>query len=69
MYLFTPRSSCVKTDAVTIAHHESFRYLKELLRDQLQFDGVAVTDWADIEKLYDVHHVAATQREVTTRVV
>lgn len=33
-----------------------------LLRDELGFTGVAVTDWEDIYKLVDVHHVAADIR-------
>ncbi|MFM9052462.1 MAG: glycoside hydrolase family 3 protein, partial [Bacteroidota bacterium] len=33
-----------------------------LLRDELGFTGVAVTDWEDIYKLVDVHHVAADRR-------
>jgi beta-glucosidase len=33
------------------------------LRDELGFKGVAVTDWEDIYKLVDVHHVAPTKKE------
>lgn len=42
--------------------HASRRILTELLRDELQFDGVAVTDWEDIIKLHTVHRVAENER-------
>eukprot|EP01121_Diplochlamys_sp_Union-15-3_P013409 TRINITY_DN4155_c0_g4_i1.p1 TRINITY_DN4155_c0_g4~~TRINITY_DN4155_c0_g4_i1.p1 ORF type:complete len:742 (+),score=152.75 TRINITY_DN4155_c0_g4_i1:117-2228(+) len=43
--------------------HASSQYLSDLLRDELNFDGVAVTDWQDIEKLQFYHHIAATPAE------
>jgi len=43
--------------------HASREYLTDLLRNDLFFEGVAVTDWQDIEKLYFYHHVAASQRD------
>ena len=39
--------------------------LTRLLRDELGFDGVVVTDWEDIGKLVHHHHVAADAREAT----
>ena len=33
------------------------------LRGELHFDGIAVTDWRDIEYLHDRHHIAATQKD------
>ncbi|MBM3461436.1 MAG: beta-glucosidase [Armatimonadetes bacterium] len=45
--------------------HTSRRLLVELLRDQLGFTGVAVTDWEDILKLVNHHRVAADEREAT----
>lgn len=32
--------------------------LTQLLRDELKFDGVAVTDWEDVMKLHQIHHVS-----------
>ena len=43
--------------------HANYDILTKLLRDELKFTGVAVTDWEDIYKLVNVHHVAATKKE------
>ncbi len=43
--------------------HANYDVLTKLLRDELKFTGVAVTDWEDIYKLVNVHHVAATKKE------
>lgn len=45
--------------------HASVRILTQLLRDELKFKGVAVTDWEDIIRLYRNHKVAANEREAT----
>ena len=43
--------------------HANYDILTTLLRNELGFKGVAVTDWEDIYKLVNVHHVAATKKE------
>ena len=43
--------------------HANYDILTTLLRNELQFKGVAVTDWEDIYKLVDKHRVAATKKE------
>jgi beta-glucosidase len=43
--------------------HANYDVLTKLLRDELKFTGVAVTDWEDIYKLVNVHHVASTKKE------
>ncbi len=43
--------------------------LTGILRDELGFDGVVVTDWEDIDKLVNHHHVAANEREATKMAV
>jgi beta-glucosidase len=43
--------------------HINYDILTTLLRDELGFRGVAVTDWEDIYKLVNVHRVAATKKE------
>lgn len=45
--------------------HASARILTKLLRDELKFKGVAVTDWEDIIRLYRNHRVALNEREAT----
>eukprot|EP01133_Synstelium_polycarpum_P013435 gene13435-15833_t len=42
--------------------HADKKYLTDVLRDELEFEGVAVTDWM-IEKLVYFHHVAANPYE------
>lgn len=43
--------------------HADKSLLTDLLRDELAFDGVAVTDWEDIMKLNNIHNVAATLKD------
>jgi len=37
--------------------------LTDVLRGELKFQGLVVTDWEDIKKLVTVHHAAATERD------
>jgi beta-glucosidase len=43
--------------------HASRRILTDLLKNELKFNGVVVTDWADIENLYKRDRIAATPKE------
>lgn len=43
--------------------HASKYLLTDVLRRELGFEGVIVTDWEDIKRLHDRHNVAATPRE------
>lgn len=43
--------------------HASHYILTEILRDELGFEGLAVSDWEDIIRLYTKHHVASTPKE------
>lgn len=44
------------------AHASSF-VLKDLLKGELAFEGLVVTDWRDIEYLHTRHRIAATPKE------
>lgn len=43
--------------------HASHEILTDLLRKELGFTGIVVTDWEDITKLHTVHHVADSEKE------
>ncbi|MAY73572.1 MAG: beta-glucosidase [Phycisphaerae bacterium] len=43
--------------------HGSHRLLTELLRDELGFGGVIVTDWEDVYRLHTRHRIARDERE------
>lgn len=43
--------------------HANKYLLTDVLRIELGFEGVIVTDWEDIKRLYAWHHVAASPRE------
>ncbi len=43
--------------------HANYRLLTEWLKEEPQWDGMAVTDWADINNLYTREKVAADKKE------
>lgn len=43
--------------------HASHKLLTELLKDELGFTGLVVTDWKDIENLHERDRVASSQKE------
>lgn len=45
--------------------HASYEILTTLLREELGFEGIAVTDWKDIKALSEMHFVAPTEKEAT----
>ena len=45
--------------------HASEELIEGLLREQMGFDGVVVTDWDDIGKLVDFHYTAKNYKEAT----
>ncbi|HEV8241798.1 MAG TPA: glycoside hydrolase family 3 N-terminal domain-containing protein [Thermoanaerobaculia bacterium] len=48
----------------TPGHANGF-LLKDVLRGELGFDGLVVSDWEDIKKLVTIHRVAADEKEAT----
>jgi len=49
--------------------HADYEILTDLLRKELGFQGLVVSDWEDIEKLVTVHRVAANYKEATRMAV
>lgn len=47
--------------------HGSRRYLTDLLREELEFDGLVVSDWNGIAQLHEDHRTAGTPREEARR--
>ncbi|MEM6764968.1 MAG: glycoside hydrolase family 3 N-terminal domain-containing protein [Bacteroidota bacterium] len=43
--------------------HASHKLLTKVLRDQLGFRGVVVSDWEDVIRLFKTHRVAETEKE------
>nr|WP_294897262.1 glycoside hydrolase family 3 N-terminal domain-containing protein [uncultured Pedobacter sp.] len=43
--------------------HSSYKILTQLLRNELGFKGLVVTDWGDIENLHTRDRIAATNKE------
>jgi beta-glucosidase len=49
--------------------HANYDILTKLLRNELGFKGVAVTDWEDVYKLVNVHRVAKTKKDAVKMAV
>lgn len=70
-----PFKRAVETGALTvminsgevngIPVHANKAILTDLLRNELRFEGLAVTDWEDVMKLRDNHKVASDLKEAT----
>ena len=70
---FRPFKQCFQAGALTLMAnsasingvpvHSSYEYLTEWCKNQLGWDGMVVTDWADIDNLYTREHIAADRME------
>ncbi len=49
--------------------HASKYLLTDVLRKELGFEGLIVTDWEDIIRLHTIHKVAATPREAVVMAI
>jgi beta-glucosidase len=52
-----------------IPGHADRHLLTDVLRGELGFDGVVVSDWEDIKRLVTAHHVSATEKDATRTAV
>jgi beta-glucosidase len=70
---FAPYKACVEAGALTIMVnsgsingtpvHANHELLTTWLKEDLNWDGMLVTDWSDINNLYTREHVAATKKD------
>lgn len=70
---FEPFRACIEAGALSVMVnsssvngvplHASYKYLTEWLKDDLNWDGMLVTDWNDINSLWQREHVAADKKE------
>lgn len=70
---FAPFKACIESGALTVMVnsssingvpvHASHELLTEWLKEGLNWDGVIVTDWADINNLWNRERVAANRKE------
>ena len=70
---FRPFNECMQAGALTmmansasinsVPVHASHEYLTEWAKEQLKWDGMTVTDWADINNLFTREHIAADRKE------
>jgi len=60
----TVMESYSEVDGVPMASNKAL--LRTLLRDEEKFEGMMVTDWAEINNLKDFHHVASSTEADTT---
>lgn len=78
-YYLPPFKEAVKAGASTIMInsseingepvHASKYLLTDVLRKELGFDGLIVTDWEDIIRLHTRHNIAATPREAVVKAI
>lgn len=70
---FEPYLACIKAGALSVMVnsssingvpvHASYKYLTKWLKEDLNWDGMIVTDWSDINNLYQRERVAADKKE------
>ena len=78
-FLVPPFEAAIKSGAMTVMAnsgaingipvYSSFHYLTTVLRDELGFEGVVVTDYKDIIKLNTEHFVTENEKESTFKTI
>ena len=49
--------------------HANKRLLTDVLRGELGFEGLVVSDWEDVKKMVTIHRAFATEKEATLKSV
>ena len=72
-YYLVPFENAIKNGAMTVMVnsseingtpvHANYHILTEILKDELKFEGFAVTDWEDIIMLNTIHKIAPTYKD------
>lgn len=52
-----------------VSTHADYRLLTQWLKEELNFDGVIVTDWADVQNLLSRDHIAADYKEAVKKAI
>lgn len=70
---FRPFKACIEAGALTIMVnsasingipvHASHKLLTQWVKEELGWNGMIVTDWADIDNLWNAYHIAADRKE------
>ena len=70
---FAPFKACIEAGALTlmvnsaaingVPTHANYKLLTQWVKEELNWDGMIVTDWADINNLFQRDHVAADRKE------
>ena len=70
---FAPFKECIEAGALTVMVnsgsingvpvHANYELLTQWLKTDLGWDGMLITDWADINNLYTREHIAANKKE------
>lgn len=70
---FAPFKECIRKGALTIMvnsasingvpTHANYKLLTEWLKEGLNWDGMIVTDWADVNNLYTREHIAVDKKD------
>jgi beta-glucosidase len=78
-FLTPPFEASIKSGAMTVMAnsgaingmplHSSFHFLTTVLRDELGFEGVLITDYQDIYKLNTLHFVTENEKESTYKAI
>lgn len=75
-YFLPPHKAAIEAGALTVMENyisldgnpviSSSKILNDLLRSDLGFDGVLLSDWSEIYNLYEYHHVSASREEAVS---